>query len=162
MSSCIRIPTSFLLLALALPITLTGAEDKKANEADLKKLQGEWTMISGLADGYAMPEEMLKTSKRVCNGDETTVIVGGQLIMKAKFKIDATQKPKTIDYDVTDGPTKGSKLLGIYELEGDQVKFCFGAPGKDRPTTFASQFGERRTFSVWQRKREPAAKPAEK
>src|SRR2546423_7567518 len=152
----------FALLATSLTLCSVRGEDKKPTDSDLQKLQGEWTMISGLADGSAVSEQMLQSSKRVCKGDETTVIVGGQLIMRAKFKIDASKKPKTIDYDVLEGPAKGGKMLGIYELEGDTVKFCFGAPGNERPAAFSSQLGERRTFSVWQRKREPAPKAAEK
>jgi len=32
------------------------------------------------------------------------------------------QKPKTIDYQVTDGPTKGRKHLGIYEFDRPDKK----------------------------------------
>jgi uncharacterized protein (TIGR03067 family) len=98
----------------------------------------------------------------VCKGDETTVTIGGQLIMKAKFKVDPGQKPKTIDYDMTDGWTKGKKQLGIYELDGDTVKFCFGAPGAERPSDFSSKPGDRRTLSVWKRDKESAPTSKEK
>jgi uncharacterized protein (TIGR03067 family) len=74
-------------------------------------------MTSGKADGQAMPDNMRTASKRVCRGDETTVTVGGQLLMKARFTLDPTRKPKTIDYEMIDGWTKGKKQLGIYELE---------------------------------------------
>ena len=142
---------------LACVATAGRSEDKKAQETDLQKLQGEWKMISGLADGYAVPEEMLRTSSRVCKADETTVVVGGQLIMKARFTLDSAKKPKTIDYSILEGSAKGNKLLGIYELNGDTVKFCFAANAADRPTNFSSQLGDRRTFSVWQRKKESGA-----
>jgi hypothetical protein len=42
-------------------------------------------------------------------------------------------------------------LLGIYELDGDTVKFCFGGPGKERPTEFTTKEGSMRTLSVWKR-----------
>ena len=35
------------------------------------------------------------------------------------------------------------------DVAGDEVKFCFGAPGTERPTDFRTKPGERRTFSVW-------------
>ncbi len=153
--TCIR---SMFFLALAiLMLSPTAAEDKDALKADLAQLQGEWSMVSGTADGQAMPEAMLASAKRVCEGDVTTVRVGDQIIMKAKFTLDPTKKPKTIDYDVLDGPTKGKKHLGIYEFDGDRVKFCFGAPDADRPKEFASQVGDGRTFSVWKRS-QPAPK----
>jgi hypothetical protein len=47
-----------------------------------------------------------------------------------------------------------------YELEGDTVKFCFGAPEGERPADFTSKRGDRRALSVW--KREKAAVPQPK
>jgi uncharacterized protein (TIGR03067 family) len=107
-----------------------------------------------------MPEAMRESAKRVCKEDETTVTVGGLLIMKAKFTIDPSRKPKTIDYQMIDGQTKGKKQLGIYQIEGDTVKFCFGSPGSERPPDFTSKPGDGRTLSVWKRKKTPD--PAQK
>lgn len=150
-----------LLIGLAIvAISPAWAEDKDAIKTDSALLQGEWSMVSGSADGYPVPDSMLADSKRVCKGDETSVVVGGQLIMKAKFTVDPSKQPKTIDYQVIDGPTKGKTHLGIYELNGDTAKFCFGAPGAERPADFASKPGDRRTSSVW--KRVKTAEPAPK
>jgi uncharacterized protein (TIGR03067 family) len=136
------------------------AQENATIKKDLALLQGEWSMISGTADGYPIPKEMLPNSKRVCKGDELTATVGGQLVMKAKIAIDPSKKPKTIDYEVLDGPTKGKKHLGIYEVDGDTMKSCFGAPGAERPTDFSSKPGDKRTSTVW--KRANVATPAEK
>ena len=127
-----------------------GAEAESAKK-DLAQLQGEWSMASGIRGGQALPNEMLKNSRRVCKADETTVVIGGQLLMKARFTLDASKKPKTIDYQITDGTNAGKTQLGIYELDGDTVKFCFAAPGKDRPTDFSSKAGDGGTLSVWNR-----------
>src|SRR3954469_25652108 len=51
----------FALVAGNLPAR---AAEKDAAAKDLDKLQGEWVMISGLADGGAVPEDMLRTSSR--------------------------------------------------------------------------------------------------
>lgn len=134
-----------VLLALTAPGH--GQDAKK----EMARLEGEWTMESGEIDGQAMPEEMRKTAKRAVKDRETTVTVGGQMFMKAKFVVDPSKKPKTIDYTMTGGPTAGKTQLGIYELDGDTVKFCFSAPGKDRPTDFTTKEGSGRTLSVWKR-----------
>src|SRR5262249_49727724 len=118
-------------------------------QKELALLDGEWTMVSVIADGQAVPEAIAKTGKRVAKGNETTVTIAGQLVMKATFTIDPTKKPKTIDYAMTDGPTKGQKQYGIYEIDGDTVRVCFAAPGKDRPTEFASKPGNGHTLTVW-------------
>ena len=154
------LPTAFLIGSAAVAISNAWAENSEAIKKDSAQLQGEWSMVSGSTDGTAMPDAMRETAKRVCKGDETTVTVGPQLIMKAKFTIDPSGKPKTIDYQMIDGPTKGKKQLGIYELAGDTVKFCFGSPGAERPPDFTSKPGDGRTLSEWKRKKTPD--PAQK
>ncbi len=134
-------------------ISAAWAADNEAIKKDQAQLQGEWTMVLGSADGYAMPDTMLANFKRVCKGDETTVTSAGQLFLKAKFTLDPSKKPKTIDYEMTEGFTKGKKQFGIYELDGDKVKFCFGSPGADRPADFTSKPGDGRTLSVWKREK---------
>jgi uncharacterized protein (TIGR03067 family) len=108
-------------------------------------------MVSGEADGQAMPQDLVKSGKRLAKDGETTITFGGQIYFKAKFSIDPTKKPKSIDYTMTAGPTKGKTHLGIYEFEGDTVKFCFAAPDRDRPTDFTAKAGSQRTLSVWKR-----------
>ncbi len=127
------------------------AEPDEVTQKDLALLKGEWTMVSGSADGQPMPEQMRRQMKRVCQGDETTVTMGGQVFLKAKVTLDPSKKPKTIDYDMTAGFTKGKKQLGIYELEGDTFKSCFASPGAGRPADFTSKPGDGRTLSVWKR-----------
>lgn len=137
-----------------------GAQDD-AVKKELAKLQGEWKMVSGVADGYSVPDEMLSSGKRVCKGDELTVTIGGEVIMKAKITVDPSKSPKTIDYQVIEGPTKGKKHLGIYALDGDTLKSCFAAPGDERPKEFGSKEGDKLTFSVWKRSAE-SSKSGEK
>src|SRR5205809_896176 len=131
-----------VLVSLAAAFLLLGA-DKPADDIkkEMAQLEGEWTMVSGERDGQPVPESFIKSGKRVFKDGESTVTFGDTLFMKAKVSIDPTKKPKTIDYDIIDGPTKGKKVLGIYEIDGDTVKFCFAAPDKDRPTEFAAKEG---------------------
>jgi len=152
-----------LLIGLAaLAISFVWAEENQAVKQDLAKLQGEWTMVSGSADGQPMPDDMLKQMKRVCKGDETTATMGGQLFIKAKITLDPSKTPKTIDYVMLDGFTKGKTQLGIYEVDGDTFKSCFAAPGAERPTDFVSKPGDRRTLSVWKRQKELSPQPDQK
>jgi len=132
---------------------LGSAENDAAIRKDLANLQGEWSMVSGFADGQVMPEEMRKQMRRLCKGDETTTTIDGRLYFKAKITIDPAKQPKTIDYKMLEGPTKGQTQLGIYELDGDTLKACFGKPGAARPPDFTHTQGDGRTFSVWKREK---------
>jgi uncharacterized protein (TIGR03067 family) len=137
------------LTAVLILVGAGGAQD--AAKKEMPQLEGEWSMVSGQANGQAMPLELAKTGKRHAKDGVTTIFMDGQVYLKAKFSIDPTKKPKAIDYAMTEGPTKGKTHLGIYELDGDTVKFCFAAPGGERPTDFTAREGSQRTLSVWKR-----------
>jgi uncharacterized protein (TIGR03067 family) len=141
----------FLVGMLAMAVSQALAGDEQVVKKDLAQLQGEWSMVSGSADGEPMPETMRKTMKRICKGDEVTVMMGGQVFLKTKFTLDPSKNPKTIDYQMTEGFTKGKTQLGIYQLDGDTFKSSFGAPGAERPKDFTSKPGDGRTVSVWKR-----------
>ena len=131
--------------------TNLAAQSASATSSDSASLQGTWSMVAGAADGYQLPPEYVKTMRRIFTGNEVTVTMGGQLFLKATIELNPTASPKTIDYHMTGGPTAGSTQLGIYQISGDTVRFCFGAPNAARPTDFASTLGDRRTLSTWVR-----------
>src|SRR5829696_6125552 len=64
--------TALLMGLVMIAMAATGAEENPAIKKDLAPLQGEWSMVSGSANGQTMPEGMRKQMKRVCKGDETT------------------------------------------------------------------------------------------
>ena len=137
------------VIAVLVVAGVVGADDAVKKEMSL--LEGDWSMVSGQANGQEMPKDTVKTGKRTAKDGETTITINGQVYFKAKFAIDPTKKPKAIDYTMTEGPTKGKTHLGIYEVDGDTVKFCFAAPGEERPTAFTAKEGSQRTLSVWKR-----------
>ena len=125
------------------------ADSKK----DMTALEGEWSMVSADRDGQPLGLDYVKNAKRVAKAGETTVTVNGMTFLKAKYTVDPSKKPKSIAYELTDGPNKGKTQLGIYELDGETVKFCFAGPGQPRPTDFTSTAGSGRTLSVWRARR---------
>ncbi len=140
------------LVTLAAVCLLLGADDpQEAVKKDLMKLQGEWSMISAKQDGEEATKDLVKGSKRVCKDDELTVMIDDRIYMRAKIVVDPAKKPKAIDYTVTEGFNKGKRLLGIYEVDGDMVKFCFARPEKERPKEFTADTGSGHTYSVWKR-----------
>ena len=143
----------FLIALAATTVSLARAADDQAAKKALAQLQGEWSMVSGSADGQAMPEQLRKQMKRICKGDELTATMSGQVFFKATITVDPSKNPKTIDYQMTEGFTKGKTQLGIYELDGDTLKSCFSAAGAQRPKDFTTKPGDGRTVSVWKREK---------
>src|SRR5689334_6331800 len=111
----VKIVRHIFLIALAFAtISLArAADDQAAAKKDLAQLQGEWSMVSGSADGQPMPEQLRKQMKRNCKGDEVTATMSGQVFFKATITVDPSKNPKTIDYQMTEGFTKGKTQLGI-------------------------------------------------
>jgi len=142
-------PNSGLALETLKPRKVPPLSD--AAKAELAKFAGEWTMESGEINGQKMPDPLRAQFKRTVKADETLVMMGDQVFMRAQFAIDPAKKPKTIDYLQLEGPTKGAKQLGIYEWDGERLKFCFASPGQVRPADFSAPAGSGRTASMWKR-----------
>jgi uncharacterized protein (TIGR03067 family) len=109
------------------------------------ELEGEWTMVSCIMNGDALPSSMVKYGKRVARGNEVTVSMAGKTVLKAQFTVDREKKPATIDYLLPDGQLQH----GIYDLEGGNLKVIFSAPRAPRPAHFSTFAGDGRTLTVW-------------
>ena len=141
-----------MLFAVIAVACLVGAEPPAdAVKKDMAQLEGEWVMVSGERDGQSLPEDYVKTAARVAKDGVSTVTIGGMVVMKSKYTIDPSKKPKAIDFEALEGEAKGDKLHGIYELDGDTVRFCLAPADKARPTEFSAKEGSGRTMSVWKR-----------
>jgi len=111
----------------ALVVLLLGAAPA---DDDLNKLQGTWSIVKvdkgkGLGEDFAKVKFVFK--------DNTIAVKDDTLDKTAHFKIDPSKKPKQIDIF----PDKGAKaeVLGIYELDGDNLKLCWNKGGA-RPLDF--------------------------
>ncbi len=110
-----------------------------------QELAGEWKAATLVRDGDALPPSMLSYGKRTATASEVTVKFGPQVILKARYSVDRSKSPMTMDYELADG----KRQAGIWKLEGGQLTTCFGAPGAARPTEFASTKGDGLTLAVW-------------
>jgi uncharacterized protein (TIGR03067 family) len=123
-----------------------------ATADDLKALDGKWQTVSGEAAGNSLPDDVLKklsfsakAGKYTFNLDTTTD--------HGTFKLDASKKPKTLDAEGTEGPNKGVKYLGIYEItDKDTVKICYDLEG-NRPMEFKTASGQKRFLFVLKREK---------
>ena len=118
-------------------------------QGDLDRMQGSWTMLEGTAGGAPLPAGYLSSMRRELKGTKLTVTLNGEVFFVAEIKLDPKATPKSIDYHMIAGFSPGAEQLGIYELKGDTLRSCFGAPGAPRCTEFTSVPGDRRTVAVW-------------
>jgi uncharacterized protein (TIGR03067 family) len=127
------------------------ADDKEDLEKEVKKFQGAWTIESSETGGEKLPTDDLKVLIVLFEGDKHTVKNGDEVVQVGTQKLDPSQSPKAIDVTMTEGPSKGAVMLGIYEFEGDTLKVCFDPTGKKRPTEFKSEPGSGNFVNVHKR-----------
>lgn len=126
-----------LLLAVAAGL-LVAADAKDDGKEELKKWQGSWATTSEY-NGEKSPAKFTTTIK----DNAYTVKLGDKTIDSGTIKLGVDKKVKTIDATTSKaGPNKGQVLLGIYEMDGDTIKVCFGE--KERPKEFSAKkdFGQ--------------------
>ena len=132
---------------------------------DLKALQGVWQLVE-VETGAATPPsatqlDQFKATSITIAGDTMTVAEpSGKAV--SSIKLDSTQKPKTIDLTVIEGPNKGAMPLGIYSLDGDTLRMCLARPGAlQRPAELKPDPSLAQRVMVLKRADAANAQPAE-
>jgi uncharacterized protein (TIGR03067 family) len=130
----------WLLAVLAGSGGQPAADEPKADTAreELKKLEGTWQVVSIETRQKARPAGEVNGLKLVIKGDTSTFEKDGKPVVgTGKLSIDPSKKPKTVDIAVTgapEDPTGTFTIPGIYQLDGDSLRICWGGP--KRPTEF--------------------------
>jgi uncharacterized protein (TIGR03067 family) len=138
--------------ALRIVVILSAiAADDATDKKELEQLQGDWQLMSATRDGKAMPDEMVKATRCTVKGDKFTITRDGKSVEEGTIKLNGAKKPKHIEMKVGDAD---AQALGIYELDKDAFKLCYGRPGNERPTEFAAKEGDGQSLSLWKRRKD--------
>jgi uncharacterized protein (TIGR03067 family) len=146
-----RMKTALMALAALAACAAASAADDDQAKKDLKALAGTWEYASQAEDGKETEKEKLK-------GIKVTVTAEGKwalkkddtVILEGTVKLDPSKKPKAADWKITtDGDLKGKSALGIYDVDRDTWKHCFGFD--KRPEMFESKEGSKVTNAVLKR-----------
>ena len=126
-----------------LVVGLLVAADRRPGNENLgeDKPQGTWTFVKHNEDGKPTPADELKLMTITFEEDKYVIKKGDEVAEAGTQKMDPSKKPAEVDVKVTEGERKGQTLLGIYEMTGDSLKYCFDMEGKVRPKEFKSGTG---------------------
>jgi uncharacterized protein (TIGR03067 family) len=124
-----------------------------------KDLTGTWRAATYALDGKEAAAADLKDIRLIIAADgKFKAQNAGQTFLAGTVQLGADKNPRAMDITYTEGDLKGQTSLAIYELVGDTLRICRAAPGKARPTEFASKPGSGLTLMSYQRAKPPAEK----
>lgn len=140
-------------------IALAADPKDEAIQKDRKVIEGTWRIIALVVNGNDANEDDARKLTVVNGADGSWNLNSeGKEICQGTSTIDPMQKPKTIDFTITEGEGKGNHYLGIYELGENTRRMCFAPPGEARPTELASTSGSQRILVTFQREKDDAIK----
>jgi uncharacterized protein (TIGR03067 family) len=145
-----------LVLAVVLaPLAAGGQAGDEAVKEELKQLQGDWKAIKGEADNNAFTGG----DPIIIEGDKLSLVIRDRIAFVGKIKINPKASPKTIDWELTEGPggVVGKIKPGIYKLEKDKLEICWNPEGsKERPKRFTTKLVAGRGFlyTLYERKKD--------
>ena len=138
-------------LVLGVGVLAAGGNDE-AIQKDRKLMAGTWRVISYEKDGKKTPAEQLEKTRSIFSADGKAMVQReGKTIAQGSIKIDPAKKPKQSEGTYTEGELKGMKVLGIYEIDGGNMRGCYALPGNDRPTEFLSKPGSGHVLITYKR-----------
>jgi uncharacterized protein (TIGR03067 family) len=127
---------------------------------DAQHIVGVWTPVSVESDGNVYTLEQLKPIAAkltfTITKDKIMAPIGGA--NELSYELGTEADPKTIDTVDVDGPRKGERRKGIYELRGDTLQLCIAAKDAPRPQHFSTKPGPKaggERVITFQRKKAP-------
>jgi uncharacterized protein (TIGR03067 family) len=143
-----------MYLLLVVCTLLADGPSAEVVKQEWTELEGKWVVVKMEANGKSLlemdrpaPTMVIKDARLVPNPDNPASTEADSW----KIQIDPTRKPKTItipNFKEAD-PERSLTLIGIYEIEGDELKVCLEAVDtakqiereNERPTAFDSNQG---------------------
>jgi uncharacterized protein (TIGR03067 family) len=121
-------------------------------EQDLGGIQGTWKLIAMEANGRQAPPETVAVMKLNFTGDTLTFTPGEPGFTHFEYVLDPTVSPAGFAMTHADDPKKGQTSNGIYWLEGDRLKICFGKADR-RPDELTARAGSGQMMYSLQREK---------
>jgi uncharacterized protein (TIGR03067 family) len=115
-----------------------------ARADDAQNILGVWAATSVESDGNVFTLDQLKSIAAkltfTITKDKITAPLNGA--NELSYELGAETTPKTIDTVDLNGPHKGERRKGIYELKGDVLRLSMAGKDAPRPQRFATKPGE--------------------
>ena len=114
------------------------------NETDSSSVVGTWSPLWSRWENIPTPAEDLRDVTLTLTEGWCEVRRGEKLIRRGTYSTDPTRSPKTIDVIFTESDVPeliDAPLRGIYEVNAEQLRICYGPEGGDRARSFSTPRG---------------------
>lgn len=138
------------LLTVMATSLLFALDVKDDTKQDLDKLQGTWVLVSVESKGMELPKDKIKVNTLVIKNDKFIISSEGNPSREAAFTIDPTKNPKWIDQIFKNKEGKEVIRPGLYELNGDTLRFIFD---KERPKELTTTPDSALNLTVYMRQK---------
>ena len=121
------------------------------------RLQGAWVPIHSEEGGVDQRDDRDYLVK--FEGDRFTILREGEVMLQGKFTTYSAREPRRIDMvlevDADNPKNAGKRLMGIYAIEGEELRWCTGTTvASQPPTEFVTRDGEPYMLIVMRRGKE--------
>jgi uncharacterized protein (TIGR03067 family) len=140
-----------ILIPVALVALLIGHESRLTgdNVQNKTSLEGKWHLIQAVYNGKPGAEDVIRETTVHFKGFGMSIIIPGEVIIKATFALDLSKTPYHFNFTPLNGPDKGIKLPGIYRLKAHKLVICYALKGnKNRPEAFSANSGSEQALVV--------------
>ncbi|MBC8875102.1 MAG: TIGR03067 domain-containing protein [Planctomycetes bacterium] len=133
---CAQVAARILAITLVVATAVFQAEVASGNAEAKPTLDGTWSVMSMEDRGETLPKSNTQGVRFVFSGDQMKMRVVDKVIAETEFTTDTTEQPPTIRMTYGTKPT-----LGIFQLDGDDLKICLSGSINKLPSKFVSEAG---------------------
>jgi len=118
-----------------------------------KALEGRWRVVYSELNGAMTPVSDFSTIEIEHKGGRFLVKKNGEIVDEGKFVINADITPHEITYIYSKGADifLGAPRAGVFQIQGDTLKTCFGAIGLRAPKELNTTLESESVLSICQR-----------
>ena len=129
--------------------------DTDVKRPDGSSVAGTWSPLWSMWENIPTPPDDLRDVTLTFAEGRCEVRRCAKLIREGVYAIDPTSSPKTIDVCFTESDVPeliSAPLRGIYEVNAEQLRICYGPPGGDRARSFSADEGTGQYLAEYRRR----------